>query len=163
MDLSKLSKGDQIIGVSGIALFVFSFFKWLGYSYKGSSIPGALGASASASAWTFTLCWFAVILGLALVAVVALKAAGKALPDLGGVTWAQVVLGVAALALVLVVIKIVAGPSSHGVDLGAIGISKSRKIGIFLGLIATAGLTAGAWLNFQAEKSGGGRAAPPAA
>lgn len=163
MDLSKLSKGDQIIGVSGIALFVFSFFKWLGYSFKGSNVPGAFG-SASAGAWSFTLCWFAVILGLALVAVVAMKAAGKALPDLGGVTWAQVVLGVAALALLLVLIKIIAGPSSHGVDLGALGVGKQRKIGIFLGLLATIGLVAGAWLNFQGDKSTGGTAPkPPAA
>ena len=28
MDLSKLSNGDKVIGGSGIALFVFSFFPW---------------------------------------------------------------------------------------------------------------------------------------
>jgi hypothetical protein len=159
MDISKLSRGDQIIGVSGIALFIFSFFKWLGYSFKSSAVP--TGFNASYGAWSFTLCWLAVIIGIALVAYVALKAAGVKLPDLGGVTWAQVVLGLAAVALLFVLIKLVAGPSSHGVDLGAAGISKSRKIGIFLGLIASAGLTAGAFLNFQAEKGGGGAMPPP--
>jgi hypothetical protein len=159
MDLSKLSRGDQIIGVSGIALFIFSLFKWLGYSYKGSAVPGGLGG-VSQSAWSFTLLWIAVVIGIALAVYVVLKAVGTKLPDLGSVTWAQVVLGLAALAFVFVLIKLVAGPSSHGVDLGAAGIGKSRKIGIFLGLIASAGLVAGAFLNFQEEKAGGG-ATPP--
>ncbi len=32
MDLSKLTRGDQVIGVSAIVLFIFSFFNWLGFT-----------------------------------------------------------------------------------------------------------------------------------
>jgi hypothetical protein len=160
MDLNKLSLGDKIIGVSGILLFVFSLFKWLGRDY------GPLHYSASA--WSFTLCWLAVVLGIACVAYVVLKAMGIALPDLGAVTWSQVILGVATVAFLFILIKLITGPSmpSYGID----G-SKSRKIGIFLGLISSAGLVAGAYLNAKeagelpgplAGKKGGGTTPPTA-
>jgi hypothetical protein len=139
MDLNRLTLGDKIMGVSGILLFIFSFFKWLGYDYGPFSV--------SASAWSFTLCWLAVILGVLCVAYVVLKALDVKLPDLGSVSWGQVILVIAALAFLLILIKLIAGPSTGGVDISGTGISKSRKIGIFLGLISSAGLVAGAFLN----------------
>jgi hypothetical protein len=163
MDLSKLSTGDRIIGISGVLLFIFSFFKWLGYDYGPISV--------SANAWSFTLAWIAVILGVLLVGYVVAKAMGVALPQLGGVTWSQLVLIVAAIVFVFILIKLIAGPSTGGVDIGNLGISKSRKIGIFLGLLASIGLVAGAYLNAKEAgelpealggKKGGG-STPPAA
>jgi hypothetical protein len=76
-----------------------------------------------------------------------LKALDVKLPDLGSVSWGQVILVIAALAFLLILIKLIAGPSTGGVDISGTGISKSRKIGIFLGLISSAGLVAGAFLN----------------
>jgi hypothetical protein len=150
MDISKLSRGDQIIGISGIVLFIVSFFSWLGVKF--GNLEG------TKSGWGTTLTLFAILIGIALTVLVALKAGGVELPKLGGVTWAQVMLGAAALAFVFVLIKLIAGiggvPDIAGYD-------KTRKIGIFLGLIATAGLVGGAFLNFQAEKGGGGAMPPP--
>ena len=163
MDLNKLTNGDKIIGISGVLLLIFSFFKWLGYDVG--------PFTASQSAWSFTILLIAVILGIAVTALVVMKAAGVKLPELGGVTWNQVILGVCALIFLLILIKIIAGPSAHGLDLGSAGVSKSRKIGIFLGLIASAGMVVGAFLN--AKESGelppqlggakGGGSAPPTA
>ena len=156
MDLTKLSTGDKVIGVSGILLLIFSFFPWLGFSFE--------GFSESRSAWTFTLCWIAVILGVALVVLVVLKAAGVALPELGSVTWDQVAVGVATVAAVLILIKIITGPGTSGVDISGTGIDKQRKIGIFLGFLASLGLVAGAFLNLKAtgvRRSHGG-STPPA-
>jgi hypothetical protein len=162
VDINKLNTGEKVIGISGILLLIFSFFPWLGFSYA--------GFSASKSAWTFTLCWLAVVLGVLMAGYVIAKAAGVDMPDLGNVRWAHILLGVAIVAFVFILIKVIVGPSTGGVDISGTGVSKDRKIGIFLGLIASAGLVAGAYLN--AKETGdlpgalggasGGSAPPPA-
>lgn len=139
MDINKLNTGEKVIGVSGVLLLIFSFFPWLGFSYG--------GFSASKSAWTFTLCWLAVILGVLMAGYVIAKAAGVDLPELGNLRWAHVLLGVAIVAFVFILIKVIVGPSTGGVDISGTGVSKDRKIGIFLGLLASIGLVAGAYLN----------------
>jgi multisubunit Na+/H+ antiporter MnhF subunit len=151
MDLNKLTTGDQVIGVSGIVLFIVSFFNWLGFNVNGHTIA-ALGVSPSASAWHFTLTLLAVLLGLVLLIYVVLKALGVEIPGkFGSVTLAQIVLGIAGIAFLFVLIKVIVGPNAGG-TLPA-GITKSRKVGIFIGLIATIGLVAGAFLNFQADNA----------
>jgi hypothetical protein len=161
VDLSKINTGEKVIGVSGILLFIFSFFSWLGFSY------GPI--SASSSAWSFTLCWIAVVLGILMVGYVVAKLFDVSLPDLGSVTWSQILLGVAVLAFLLILIKLIAGPGTGGVNISGTGVSKSRKIGIFLGLIASAGLVAGAYLNAKevgelpGPLAGKGGSTPPAA
>ena len=164
MDLNKLTRGDQIIGVSGIVLFVFSFFNWLGAtaSVGGSrGLPGGFSASGSDTAWGFTLTLIAVLLGLALLAYVVLKAAGVEIPsNFGSVTTAQVVLGIAAVAFLFVLIKLIAGPNINTGSFGGVTVSKTRKFGIFVGLVATAGLVAGAFLNVRAEQAS---SSPPSA
>ena len=170
MDMNKLTTGDKIIGVSGILLFVFSFFKWLGISISGSAFGREFGASDSKSAWSFTLTLIAVLIGIVLVAYVGAKAGGVKLPELGSVTWSQIVLGLAVIAFVFILIKLILGPSGwNGFDIPD-GVSKSRKIGIFLGLIASAGMVVGAYLNIKESGElpgslGGskGGAAPPTA
>jgi hypothetical protein len=162
VDINKLNTGEKVIGISGVLLFVFSFFPWLGFSYA--------GFSASKSAWTFTLCWLAVVLGILMVGYVVARAAGVDLPELGSVRWAHILLGVAVVAFLFILIKVIVGPSTGGVDISGTGVSKDRKIGIFLGLIASAGLVAGAWLNAKETgdlpgaiggAKGGGSAPPP--
>ena len=157
-DVNKLSTGDQVIGVSGVALFIFSFFSWLGAKVD---LGSGREASDAKSGWGFTLTLIAILIGIALVAYVALKASDVKLPELGSITWAQLVLGLAAVAFLFVLIKLIAGPHLES-GLSDVGVEKTRKIGIFLGLIATGGLVGGAYLNFQAERAGGGsRPTPP--
>jgi hypothetical protein len=148
IDLNKLSTGDKVIGVSGIALFIFSFFSWLGAKVE---LKGVVAAEASKSGWGWTLTLIAILIGIAMTAVIVLKLLDVKLPDLGGVTWTQVLLGAAAVAFLFILIKVVVGPNIG--DTGGLSVAKTRKIGIFLGLIASGGLVAGSWLNFQAEKS----------
>jgi hypothetical protein len=139
VDINRLNTGEKVIGISGILLLIFSFFPWLGFSYA--------GFSASKSAWTFTLCWIAVVLGVAMAGLVIAKAAGVDLPELGTLKWAHILLGVAVLVALLILIKLIVGPSTGGADLSGTGVSKDRKIGIFLGFLASIGLVAGAYLN----------------
>jgi hypothetical protein len=163
MDLNKLTRGDQVIGISGSVLFIFSVLDWLGatVSVGGGRIAG-FSASGADNAWGFTLPLLAVLIGIAMVAYVVLKAVGVEIPDkFGSVTLAQILLGLAAVAFLFVLIKVIVGPNLGSVPTG-ISVSKDRKFGIFVGLLATAGLVAGAFLNFQESQSGAG-SAPPAA
>jgi len=155
MDLNKLSQGDIVIGISAILLFIFSFFSWLGAKV---TVAGHTVAQGSDSAWGFTLTLLAVLLGLVLLAYVVMKALGIDIPNtFGSVTLAQIILGVAAVAFLFVLIKLIAGPNlstgSFSVNNVTSGVSKTRKVGIFLGLLATIGLVAGAFLNFQESKA----------
>ena len=113
MDLSKLTPGDQVIGISGIVLLLFSFFSWLGATVSvGARGLAGFSASGSDNAWGFTLTLIAVLIGLVLVAYVVAKAAGVEIPDkFGSVTLAQILLGLAAVAFLFVLIKIIAGPT----------------------------------------------------
>jgi hypothetical protein len=149
IDLNKLSTGDKVIGVSGILLFIFSFFKWLGVKV---TVSGHTVASDSKGAWTFTLTLIAVLIGIAMVAIVVLKLFDVTLPSLGGATWGQVLLVAGIVALVFVVIKLIAGPNI-GDTAGIAGVDKTRKIGIFLGTIASAGLAYGGFLKFKEEQA----------
>jgi len=88
-----------------------------------------------------------VVLGVALAGLVIAKAAGVDVPELGSLKWAHIILGVAVLIFLLILIKLIVGPSTGGVDISGTGVSKDRKIGIFLGLLASIGLVAGAYLN----------------
>jgi hypothetical protein len=161
LDINKLNTGEKVIGISGILLLIFSFFPWLGFSVG--------PFSESKSAWTFTLCWLAVVLGVLMAGYVIAKAAGVDMPDLGNVRWAHILLGVAIVVFLFILIKVIVGPSTGGVDISGSGVSKDRKIGIFLGLLASIGLVAGAYLN--AKETGdlpgsiggakGGSAPPP--
>jgi len=149
MDLNKLTTGDRVIAVSGIVLFIFSFFDWLG-AKVGS---GPLEFSEAKSAWGFTLTLIAVLLGIAMVALVALKLLDVSLPDLGSqVTWGLVLLIMGAIAFAFVLIKLIAGPNL-GDAADVAGVDKTREFGIFVGLVATAGLGLGGFLRFQEDKS----------
>jgi len=150
MDLNKLTRGDIVIGVSAIVLFIFSFFNWLG----AKATNGPVVIESSKSAWSFTLTLLAVLLGLVMLAYVVMKALGVEIPDkFGNVTLAQILLGIAAVAFLFVLIKLIAGPNiqtgTFSFGAASANISKTRKFGIFIGLLATIGLVAGAFLNFQ--------------
>lgn len=157
MDLSKLNTGEKLVAGGGIALLIFSFFPWLGVS--------AGPFSADASAWSFFLCWLAVLLGVIAAGLVIAKLFDVKLPDLGVVSWAQILLYATAVATVFILIKLIVGPSNwSGVGIPG-GVSKDRKIGIFLGFIASAVQLAGAYMNCAAagELPWAKKAAPPAA
>ncbi|MBM3660668.1 MAG: hypothetical protein FJW95_14370 [Actinobacteria bacterium] len=169
MDVKKLSTGEMIIGISGIVLFFSSFLDWFGAEIKG--VPGASGAD---NAWGFTLPLFAVLLGIAMVVLVALRAFGVVLPEkIGGFGFRLLYL-LGGLAFLLVLLKIIVGPDIDTGGASALGIevSKTREIGAYIGLLCTAGLAVGGFMAAKEAgdldalmnrgKSSGGGATPPA-
>jgi hypothetical protein len=78
---------------------------------------------------------------------------GVDLPDLGQ-SWSQILFIAGIVAAVLVLLQLLIGGSTAGVDL-------DRKIGVFLGLLAGLGLAGGGFLKKQEGDGGGAAAGPP--
>jgi len=132
LDAVTIAANAAIIGL-GVLLFADSFLDWLGLS----ATFGGTTYSSTANAWTFTLPTLAVVVGV--------LAAVPAIIRLCGIDVSPIfVLAMGGLAFLLVLIKVVAGPN---IDTSALGVdvNKTREIGIFLGLVLTAGI-AGAGL-----------------
>jgi hypothetical protein len=135
---NALSIGEKIILPAGVVLFILGFLPWysvdlgpLGtYTRSGWESPGAF--------WSI----LAILVGLAMAAVVALKSLGTvAIPDnVGGVTWPKIHLGGGVAALVLVLIKFLNENNSMG-------------FAFYLGIIAAAALAVGGLLMFREESA----------
>jgi hypothetical protein len=140
MDTSRLSTGELIAGASGLALIVVLFLPWYGVDVN---IAG-FAASGNASAWD-ALSFIDVLLflvGLVAVAVPVARAA-DALPD--DVPGTVVLVAVGVVGLVLVLYRLIDVPGTDLKTVGGDSIDFGRKIGVWLGLIATAGIAYGGW------------------
>jgi hypothetical protein len=169
MEVDKLNTGEKISAVSAILLFVFMFFDWFGV--KVSGVPGFSGditGSGGGSAWDaldvipiFLMLAIVVALG---VAVVRLTDADLEPP----VSMNAIVAALGGLAVLLILYRIVSPPDFG--SFGGVTVDATLKFGIFLGLIAAAGIAYGGYSAMREEGatfgdaadrlSGGGR--PPA-
>jgi hypothetical protein len=148
METTNLGRGAAIAGISGALLFVFMFFHW--YSVPGSAQADQLGAflgndisqpTTGFNAWqsfdfTDLICLLAVIVALGLAAMT-LMGSSASLPVAGS----ALTCGAGALAFLFVLYRTL-NPPGDGLD---------REIGVFLGLLATAGIAAGGYLGMQEE------------
>jgi len=147
LDANRLSQGQMIAGVSAIALFIFLFLPWLGADLpEGVEVPE--GTDDSFNAWkaTQTLDFYLLIVALmALVpAALALSGSRAAFPFAGAATtFILAVIGV----LLIIILLIDPGEGAE------------TKIGLWLGLLATAGVAVGSWLAMQDEATGARRTA----
>ncbi len=160
MDLKKLTPGEMIIGVSGILLLIFSFFKWYGASGQAADIADALGVRSSSNGWqspSAFLSIIAILIGVVMAAhVIVNKLAGVEMPErLGKLGWGVFYLAGGVIAFLFVLIKF-------------IGNTDGTKIGIYVGLLTTLGLAVGGFLVAKEtghldELTGKGGTTPPAA
>jgi hypothetical protein len=159
MDLKKLSPGEMVISVSGIVLLIFSFFKWYGVGGEFEEALDAAGVRSSFNGWqapSAFLSVVAILLGVVMVAhIITDKVAGVEMPErIGKVGWGVFYFAGGVIAFLFVFIKF-------------IGNTDDTKIGIYVGLLSTAGLAAGGFLvakerGHLAELTAGGPGTPPA-
>jgi hypothetical protein len=127
--------GERITWVSALVLCVSAFTGW----YAGSGV----GVTLSVIGWhTGVLGKLVFFVGLAVLAIVALREAGFELPP--SVPESLIVLALGALALVFVLIRLISIPDSV---LPADG----RGIGIFISLFAALGVVLGGLLRAAEE------------
>jgi hypothetical protein len=161
VDTSKLSLGDQIAAASGIALLVVMFLPWYGVDVSSSVAGVSASASDSANAWEV---FSSIDILLFLIAAVAIgvpvaRATGSLPDDFPG---ALLLLGAGALGVLLVLYRIIDIPGPDIESFGGVNVDFGRKIGIFLGLIATAGIAYGGWrANEESPVSSTPASAPP--
>jgi hypothetical protein len=142
VDVSRVSLGEMIAGISALALFIFMFLPWFGVdSVEGFGV-GDIGANANA--WeSFSFIDILLFLAIVIVLALVLTRAAASTPDLPQ-SPATIIAAAGALAVVLVLFRLIFPP---GLDTGIVDVDVDlgRKIGIFLGLIASAGIAYGGW------------------
>ena len=165
MDLDRLSDGEKISGISAILLFIFMFFDWFTVEVSGGTGAFSASASAGGSAWD-ALDWipiFLMITILAALAVVALRLTDSTYEP--PVPASTVVTGLGAVSVLLILYRIIITPDAGSFP--GISVDVSPAFGIFLGLIAAAGIAYGGYRAMQEEGasfsdlSGGGSPPPP--
>jgi len=155
--IGKLSRGERISAASALLLFVFMFLDWFGVEVE--SVPGFSGdiSGIGGNAWD-TL--EVIPLFLMLAAVVALAVAGVRLLDaeLGlSVSLNAIVAALGGLAVLLILFRILFPPDFA--SFGGVEVDATLRIGVFLGLLAAAGIAYGGYSAMREEGSSFGDSA----
>lgn len=154
MDISRLTRGERILGISAALLLLLSFFPlWAKYEVAGGDLGFGIevpGATQRANAWSGAMPAYvkiALVLTIVALILVAIRAAGTAmtLP----VAPSMIYLGVAGATAALLLIAVITGP--QGAELSFGGFEVSRGPLLFVGLVLGLGMAAGAFLHKQEE------------
>ena len=149
MDLNRLSTGEKIAGASGIALILIMFiFDWYGVKVAGQSVPNS-----GANAWQ-AFGFIDIILFVTALAALALVWVSASQREVNmPVALSAAVAGLGVLSVILVLYRIIDTPgdvSAASVLLNQ-SVDVTRKIGVWLGLLAAIGVAYGGWRAMQEE------------
>ena len=146
-DRNRLSVGEMIAGIAGLVLLIDLWFKWYGVEVEGpGGALGNLNIGVSANAWeSFGLIDIILFLvALIAIGVAVMRALGN-MPDMPYPP-ATIVAIAGAVALLLIIFRIIDSPVDTG---GVEGVDATRKIGVWIGLLAAAAITYGGWRAMQ--------------
>jgi hypothetical protein len=148
MDLTKLGVGEKIASASAIALFIFMFFDWFDVEVSGGGAFSS-GAVGSGSAWDAldNIPIFLLITIVAVLAVAALRLTDSSYEPPFPANTAVAILG--GISVLLILYRIVDTPG--GGSFGGISVDVSPAFGIFVSLIAAAGIAYGGYRAMQEE------------
>jgi hypothetical protein len=148
MELEKLSPGEKISAVSAILLFIFMFFDWFGAEVE--SVSGFSGSvPGGGSAWD-ALDVIPIFLMIAIIAAIGVAVVRLTDADLEPpVSLNTIVAALGALAVLLILYRIIDQPG--GGDFGGVSVNTTLKIGIFLALVAAAGIAYGGYSAMREE------------
>ena len=149
MDFTVLIRGEKIAGLAGILLILIMFiFDWFGLGSSGT-VQGFSFGEATSNAWG-SYGFTDIVLFVTALAAIALAFTAASDAEVGlPVALSAIVTALGVLSLILVVISIISPPDFGAPDVS--GLDHSRKIGVWLGLIAVAAVTIGGFLAMQEE------------
>jgi hypothetical protein len=144
--MDRLSTGEKIAGGSAVLLFIFMFFDWFKVDVSGGN--GLFSLSVGGNAWEAfsTIDIILMIVILAAVAVAVIRISDAVFEPPFSLNAAVAILG--GIAVLLILYRIIDPPGDTG---GVPGVDINPAIGIFLGLIAAAGITYGGYRAMQEE------------
>jgi hypothetical protein len=144
--MDRLSTGEKIAGGSAVLLFVFMFFDWFKVDVSGGN--GLFSLSIGGNAWEAfsTIDIILMIVILAAVAVAVIRISDAVFEPPFSLNAAVAILG--GIAVLLILYRIIDPPGDTS---GVPGVDINPAIGIFLGLIAAAGITYGGYRAMQEE------------
>jgi hypothetical protein len=151
MDVDKLNTGEKIAGVSAILLFIFMFLDWFGVEISGEGGSVSFGSGAGGSAWD-ALDFIPIILVITIVVAlinVFLRLSDSEYEPPVSMNVAVAVLG--GLSTLLILFRII-DPPGFG-TFGGVSVDATLEFGIFLGLIAAAGIAFGGYRGMKEEGS----------
>jgi hypothetical protein len=149
MDFDRVPRGALIAGISGVLLFIFMFFSWFGAGTAEVVTPAGgveidfgevPGADTTFNAWQSFDFIDLVLLAAVIVSVGLLVMSAMGTSVNLPVAASAITAGIGALATLLVLYRIIDPPGDA-----------DREFGVFLGLLACAGITIGGWLSMQEE------------
>jgi uncharacterized membrane protein YhaH (DUF805 family) len=149
MEVDKLNTGEKISAVSAILLFIFMFFDWFGVEVSG--VPGFSGSvsGAGGNAWD-ALEVIPIFLMIAIVAAIGVAVIRLTDADLEPpISLNAIVAALGGLAVLLILYRIVDTPG--GGSFGGVSVETTLKFGIFLGLLAAAGIAYGGYSAMREE------------
>jgi hypothetical protein len=151
VEVDKLSTGEKIAAVSAVLLFVFMFFDWFSFEVSGGSGLFAGSVSGGGSAWS-ALEYIPIFLVITIVA--AIGAAVIRLTDTPfepSVSVNAIVAVLGGISFLLILFRIVDTPGAG--TFPGVSVDVSPTVGIFLGLLASAGVAYGGYRAMQEEGS----------
>lgn len=165
MDINKLSRGEQIIGIAAIVFIISTFLPWFTASFEAFGVS----ESSSANGWDVGFLWgrFPALIALVMLVWIVLdKLTDVTLPDLP-IARGQLLLGLGALAALLVVLKLLIGEDggvsgAEAAFLEELGVEISRAWGLFVAVLAAIALAVGGFFAMQADGAGASSAPPSA-
>ncbi|MEK6326271.1 MAG: hypothetical protein AABM66_01945 [Actinomycetota bacterium] len=149
MDFTRLTQGEKIAGASGIALILIMFiFSWYGVELAGESVPDS-GVNAWQAFGFIDIVLLVTVAGAIGLALISASQTEVGLP----VAASAVVAGLGILSVILLLYRIIDTPGdvSAASALFNQDFDVTRKIGVWLGLIAAIGVTYGGWRAMQEE------------
>ena len=144
--MERLTVGEAIAGIGGLALFLFMFVGWFDVDLVEIQVPGGpevTGVGKTIDGWGafgFPLDLLLFAVALAALGQVILRATGNATPLRG-----EILLAAGVFATLLILFRVVDPPNAADV---------SRKLGLYVSLLAALAITAGAYIALSEAPSG---------
>ena len=164
VDLDRLTLGERLVGGGAVVLVAGSFLHWLGgritmISLSGRALPVSHYEFAR-SAWAYALTSVAVVLAIGMLIYLAFLVlmTPATVERVSPISLARPLAVFGVLTFLLVALKVAVGadiglstfglPSTSGIAIH-VSFTKTRQVGAYVGLLASATIAAGAILNLR--------------